>query len=399
MRTTWRQHPGILVTALIVLGLLAWGFWPRAVLVDTAAAVKGAFTVTIEEEGRTRVIDRFVVSAPLAGVACRIKLKVGDTVTQGEVLVNITPLQSQVLDPRSQAQARANAAAAQSALRSAEQQATAAKATAELAVKEEARLRTLAEQGLVPKEVHDKAQTGVITTQAARRSTLFAVDVARYELQAAESVLQYAGAKHREGAAQAIPVTSPVSGQILKVAHECEGAVATGQALLEVGDTSVLEVEVDVLSDDAVRIKPGMRVIFDRWGGEQPLEGAVRVVEPVGFTKISALGVEEQRVLVIVDFTSPKERWQRLGDGYRVEARFIIWQEDKVLQIPASALFRHQDGWAVFAMERGKAQIHPVEVGRRNGLHAQILNGLKEGDRVIVHPGDDIEHGKRVKAR
>ncbi|WP_455366011.1 efflux RND transporter periplasmic adaptor subunit [Kaarinaea lacus] len=399
MRTPWRKHPGIVISALIIFVLLVWGFWPRAVLVDTAVAKKDRFTVTVEEEGRTRVIDRYVVSAPVDGVACRINLDVGDTITQGEVLVNITPLQSQVLDPSSLAQARARVEAAESALHSAEEKAAAAKAAAELAVKEEERLRKLAEQGLVPKDVHDKAQTEVITSNATQRSALFAVDVARHELQAATSVLEYAGAKHGEGSAVGVPVTAPITGQVLKVDHECEGVVRTGEPLLEVGDTSILEVEVDVLSDDAVRIKPGMHVLFDRWGGEQPLEGVVRVIEPVGFTKISALGVEEQRVWIIADFTSPKEQWQSLGDGYRVEARFIIWQQNDVLQIPASALFRYKEGWAVFMLKHDKAQIRPIEVGRRNGLRAQILNGLSEGDAVIVHPGDDIEDGKKVRAR
>ncbi|WP_455220854.1 efflux RND transporter periplasmic adaptor subunit [Kaarinaea lacus] len=399
MSTPWHKHPGIVISAVVIIALLIWGFWPRAVLVDTAVTKKDVFTVTIEEEGRTRVIDRYVVSAPVDGVACRINLDVGDTITQGEVLVNITPLQSQVLDPSSQAQARARVEAAQSALHSAKEKATAAKAAAELAVKEEARLRKLVEQGLVPQEVHEKAQTDVITTRATQRSALFAVDVARHELQAAESVLQYSGAKAGAGSAVGIPVTAPITGQVLKVDHECEGVVRTGEPLLEVGDTSILEVEVDVLSDDAVRIKPGMRVYFDRWGGEQPLEGRVRTIEPVGFTKISALGVEEQRVWIIADFTSPKEQWQSLGDGYRVEARFVIWQEDNVLQIPASALFRYKEAWAVFAVEQGEAKIRQIEVGKRSGLHAQILDGLKEGDTVIVHPGDDIEDGISVKAR
>jgi HlyD family secretion protein len=194
MRTPWRKHPGIAISSLIILVLLVWGFWPRAVVVDMAAAKKATFTLTIEEEGRTRVIDRYIVSAPVDGVTCRIDLDVGDTISQGEVLVNITPLQSQVLDPRSQAQAKAQVEAAESALHAAEEKAAGAKAAAELAVKEEARLRKLAEQGLVPKDVHEKAQTEVITTNAVRRSALFAVDVARHELQAAESVLEYAGA-------------------------------------------------------------------------------------------------------------------------------------------------------------------------------------------------------------
>ena len=399
MRTPWRKHPGIAISSVIILVLLVWGFWPRAILVDMAVAKKATFTMTIEEEGRTRVIDRYVVSAPVDGVACRIDLNVGDTITQGETLVNITPMQSQVLDPSSQAQAKARVEAAQSALLSAEGKAAAAKAAADLAVKEEARLSKLVEQGLVPKDAHDKAQTDVITTQALQRSTQFTVDVARYELQAAQSVLQYSGAKPGADTTVGVPVTAPISGEVLKVDHKCEGVVRTGQALLEVGDTSILEVIVDVLSDDAVRIKPGMRVLFDRWGGEQPLEGVVRTIEPVGFTKISALGVEEQRVWIVADFISPKEQWQSLGDGYRVEARFIVWQEENVLQIPASALFRHKEGWAVFTVDHGKARIQLVEVGKRNGLQAQILSGLTEGDNVIVHPGDDIEDGISVKAR
>jgi HlyD family secretion protein len=192
-------------------------------------------------------------------------------------------------------------------------------------------------------------------------------------------------------------VHSPITGKILKLAHECEGPVRTGEALMEVGDPLALEIEVDVLSADAVKIKPGMKVLFERWGGEQPLEGKVRTVEPVGFTKISALGVEEQRVLVISDFTSPAERWNRLGDGYRVEARFILWHGDEVLQIPASSLFRYDDGWAVFLVQNRRASRQTVKVGQRNGLIAEVLDGVNEGDIVINHPGDDVEDGSRVK--
>ena len=169
--------------------------------------------------------------------------------------------------------------------------------------------------------------------------------------------------------------------------------------LLEVGDPTVLEIEVDVLSADAVKIKPGMKVLFERWGGEQPLEGVVRIIEPVGFLKISALGVEEQRVLIISDFTSPAEQWQRVGDGYRVEARFVLWHEDDVLQVPASSLFRYKDGWAVFAVENNHAKRRVVKVGQRNGLTAQILEGVNEGEQVVNHPSDDVDDGRRVKQR
>ncbi|MGD8811896.1 MAG: HlyD family efflux transporter periplasmic adaptor subunit, partial [Thioalkalispiraceae bacterium] len=196
-----------------------------------------------------------------------------------------------------------------------------------------------------------------------------------------------------------VAVRSPIAGRILKVAHECEGPVRTGDPLLEVGDPAALEIEVDVLSADAVKISAGMKVMFDRWGGALPLQGIVRTVEPVAFTKVSALGVEEQRVLIICDFTSPPQLWQRLGDGYRVDAQFVLWQDDDVLQVPASSLFRYQDGWAIFVIEDDVAQRRVVKVGQRNGLSAQILAGVKEGERVVNHPGDDVEQGRRVKLR
>jgi HlyD family secretion protein len=190
-----------------------------------------------------------------------------------------------------------------------------------------------------------------------------------------------------------------VAARVLKLLHESEGAVATGQPLLEIGNPETLEVEVDVLSTHAVKIAPGSKVVLDRWGGDQPVQGTVRVVEPSGFTKISALGVEEQRVRIIVDITSPREAWQRLGDGYRVEARFVLWQGEDVLQLPTSALFRHGAGWAVFAVEGGRAHITPVETGQRAGLVTQLLSGLEAGARVVSHPDDMLSDGARVKPR
>jgi HlyD family secretion protein len=186
---------------------------------------------------------------------------------------------------------------------------------------------------------------------------------------------------------------------VLAVRHESEGVVPAGTPLLEVGDPARLEVEVDVLSLDAVRIRPGTPVRFERWGGEFPLEGKVRHVEPAGFTKISALGVEEQRVLVIVDITSTREEWEGIGDGYRMEASFILWEEREVLQVPAGALFRTGDRFAVYVLEKGRAKVRPVDVGKRNGLAAQVLSGLSEGETVIVHPGDTVSDGKKVRPR
>jgi HlyD family secretion protein len=393
-----RQHPVIAVIAVLIIVLLVWGYWPQPVLVEAVAAKRAPLTITIEEEGRTRVVDRYIISAPVDGVACRVQLNVGDAVEKNQVLLGITPLESQVLDPRSRAQAKAQVAVAESALLAAKEQASAAAAAAQLAEIELKRLQPLLEKGVISRDIFDKAATQVQTSAAEKRSADFNIEVTRYELQAARTVFEYTAGKSSE-AAERVPVSSPITGRILKLVRECEGPVRTGEPLLEVGDPSALEVEVDVLSADAVKIQPGMQVLFDRWGGEQPLQGIVRNIEPVGFTKISALGVEEQRVLVISDFTSAMEQWQRLGDGYRVEAKFILWHEDNVLQIPASSLFRYQDGWAVFVIEDEHAKRRVVNVGQRNGLFAQILDGVKEGESVINHPSDQVEDNVLIKAR
>jgi len=398
MNMPWNKHPVITTITGLIIVLLIWGFWPQPVLVEAIGAKRAPLTITIEEEGRTRVVDRYVISAPVDGIACRQQLNVGDVVKQGQVLLGITPLEPQVLDPRSRAQTKAQVAAAESALHAAEQQAKAAEAAANFAVIEHERLKPLVQKGVISTEAYDKAATQVETAIAKQRSASFQVEVARYELQAATSVLEYTAANRGEPA-ERLPVVSPIDGRVLKVTRECEGPVRTGDMLIEVGDPTELEVEVDVLSADAVKIKSGMKVLFDRWGGESPLEGIVRIIEPVGFTKISALGVEEQRVLVISDFTSPAAQWQRVGDGYRVEARFILWHEDDVLQVPASSLFRYQQGWAVFVIENNRARRQVVKVGQRNGLTAQILEGISEGEEVINHPSDDVEDGCRIKQR
>jgi HlyD family secretion protein len=399
MRLPLRTHPGFIVIAVLVIGLLVWGFWPRPVLVETVKAQRAPMTVTIEEEGQTRVIDRFIISAPVDGVACRIQMDVGDAVEQGQTLLSISPLESSVLDPRSRANAEARVAGAKSALQVAREQADAAKASANYFRSEIKRLKPLAEQGVISKGAFDKAQMDVLTADASLRSANHAVEVAKYELAAAETALEYSAGTVTGDPSIRVPVKSPITGKILQMPHECEGPVKTGQELLVVGDPSLLEVVVDLLSADAVKVKPGMKVLFDRWGGEEPLVGRVRTVEPYGFTKISALGVEEQRVNVIADFTSPKEDWQRLGDGYRVEARFVIWQEDDVLQVPASSLFRLDDGWAVFVVQNGRAQQRVVKVGQRNGLIAQILDGVKEGETVVNHPSDEVTDGVRITER
>jgi HlyD family secretion protein len=403
MNMPWQKNPVVTSIIGVIIVLLIWGFWPQPVFVEAIAVKRAPLIITIEEEeGRTRVVDRYIVSAPVDGVACRQQLNVGDNVTQGQVLLGITPLESQVLDPRSRKQKKAQVAAAESALHAAEQQAEAAHASAKLAIIEHERLKPLVKKGVISTDAYDKAATLVETTAASQRSANFQIEVARYELQAAKTVLEYTTADRLEAKddpAVRIPVVSPIDGKVLKITRECEGPVRTGDTLLEVGDPSVLEIEVDVLSADAVKIKPGMKVLFERWGGEQPLEGLVRIIEPIGFMKVSALGVEEQRVLVISNFTSPSKQWQRLGDGYRVEASFILWHEDDVLQVPASSLFRYKDGWAVFVVENHRAKMRVVEVGQRNGLVAQIVAGVNEGEGVVNHPNDDVEDGVRVKGR
>jgi HlyD family secretion protein len=395
----WRRRIGYIVITLVVLALLVYGFRPQPINVDTARVERGMLRVTVEEEGRTRVIDRFTLSAPVASYARRVDLKVGDVVKRGAPLLALEPLPSAVLDPRSRAAAEARAAAAGAAHLAAKENAVAAASSADLARIEHERALSLRKNSLASAEQEDRARTELERTQAALRAAQLEVEVARHDLEAARTALAYSAAQERGETLERVTLRSPVDGRVLAIHRKSEGVVANGEALIDVGDPHALEIEVDVLSDDAVRIQPGMRVQLERWGGEEPLAGMVRTVEPAGFTKISALGVEEQRVLVIVDITSPPALWARLGDGYRVEAGFILWEEPDVLQIPASALFRASGEWYAFAVESDRARRHRVEIGHRNGLQAQVLGGLSGGETVIVHPDDMLEDGARVKIR
>jgi HlyD family secretion protein len=390
------RKTGITLTAIAITAALLWGFWPGPVPVEGALVVRAPLRVTVEEEGRTRVKDRFIISAPVAGYLQRIQLEVGDAVTQGQTLAVMEPLRPEVLDPRSRARAEAQVAAAQAALKSAEEQVISARAEDVYAQAEYRRKQQLLKDALVSQDDLELAQTHARQAVAAKRSAEFAVEVARFDLEAAQTALRYSISGNGEEPLETVKLRAPVASRVLAIHHESEGVVMTGEDLLEIGDPAALEVAVDVLSADAVRIRPGGAVQLQRWGGEQPLDGLVRVVEPSGFTKISALGVEEQRVWVIADITSPRELWQQLGDGYRVEAHFILWDEDAVLQLPASALFRHADGWSVFAIRDGKARRVAVQIGHSNGLVTQILSGIDAGETVIVHPDDRIQDGVRV---
>jgi len=392
----WRRRVVLALVAVLVAWGLFQGFRPQPVEVDLGTARRAPLRVSVEQEGRTRVVDRYVVTAPVNGYARRVRLEVGDAVERRATLVELEPLRAEVLDPRRRAEAEAHIAAAGAGVSAAEQRANAAASNANLAQKELERVRALRRAGHVSAAAEDRAASEAERSAAELRSAQFAVATARHELEAARTALRYAASG---GSSEPVAVRAPVAGRVLKIPHKSEGMVAAGQPLIEIGDPRALEVEVDVLSADAVRIHPGTRVAFERWGGEGALEGAVRVIEPAGFTKVSALGVEEQRVWVIVAFTSPPALWQRLGDGYRVEASFILWEAKDVLQIPASALFRDGSGWAAFAVEQGKAVKRRVDVGQRNGLSAQVISGISAGEQVIAHPGDEVREGRGVAPR
>ena len=394
-----RRSLGLAAFALALAAALAWGFWPRAIAVELGTVARGPLAVTVEEEGRTRVRDRFELSVPVAGHVRRLDLLAGDAVAEGQAAAELEPLRSAVLDPRSRAEAEARVASAQSALQAAEQKAAAATAEAGRARGEHERRRRLCESGCISKEELENAAMLARRTEAEQRSAEFGIQVARFELEAARTALGYSAAQGQAPPAERVTIRSPVAGRVLRVLRRSEGPVQAGEKLLEVGDPRALEVEVDVLSSEAVRIEPGARVRFDRWGGEGLLEGRVRTVEPAGFTKVSALGVEEQRVWVIADITSPPEQWARLGDGYRVEAAFVIWEGADVLQAPVSALFRSNDGWAAFVVRDGVARLQPVRVGRRNALTAQVLDGLSAGETVVLNPTNAVRDGVRVRPR
>ncbi|MDP2170115.1 MAG: HlyD family efflux transporter periplasmic adaptor subunit [Rhodocyclaceae bacterium] len=393
-----RGRFGLLILGLLLAAGLIYGFMPRPVPVDVFTTVKGPLAVTVEEEAKTRVMERYVISAPMSGYLRRIDLKVGDAVEREQVLAVLEPVRADALDARSRAQATAQVSAAEAALAAARENARAAGAADQLARQELQRIESLTAARFLSAQAVDQARSNASRSQAVQQAAEHAVNVARFQLDTARVALAGTASLQSGAKAETLSVRAPVQARVLKLLRESEGTVRAGEPLLEVGNPETLEIAAEVLSNAAVRIAPGGRVLLDRWGGA-PLQGIVRVVEPAGFTKISALGVEEQRVRVIVDVTSPREAWQRLGDGYRVEASFIVWEAGEVLQLPTSALFRHNNGWAVFAIAAGRARLQPVRIGERSGLRAQVLDGLQAGDLVIVHPDDKVRDGVRIELR
>jgi HlyD family secretion protein len=376
------KKPSVLAGIALVVLLVAISACPKRASVDTATIERGPLRVTVDEEGETRVHDRFRVSAPVSGRVLRIELEPGDAVTRGKtVLATFRPGDPMPLDSRSRAEAEAAVGAARAMHAQARSAATLAQA-------ELARHEKLAQEALVSREVLD-------VKEAAAREAELAAAAAEHELAMARARLLSA----RGGGSAPIVIRAPIDGVVLKRLRESEAVVPAGEPLLELGDPRNLEIVADFLSSDAVRISAGNPVVIERWGGDHDLGGRVRRVEPSGFMKVSALGVEEQRVNVVIDFADPVAAWKRLGDGYRVEVRVVIWQADDILKVPTSALFRRGEEWAAFAMDGGRARLRTLTLGQRNGLEAEVRAGLAAGDAVILHPSDSLTEGSRVRSR
>ncbi|MDP3069710.1 MAG: HlyD family efflux transporter periplasmic adaptor subunit [Opitutaceae bacterium] len=390
-----------MIGALVLVAAIVIGLWPRAIPVEAATAARGPLVVTVDEEGMTRVKHRYVVTAPVAGQLRRIDWKAGAVVEAGQTpLAIIEASAADFLDTRALAQAEARVRAAEAAREMSGAQQSRAESAARLFAAELHRAETLREQKVISVQEFDASRMRAETAAQEVRAAAFALKVAEFELQQARELAGRGspGAPKREDsqASAALIVTSPVSGRILRVLQESARVVPAGFALMEIGDPTELEVRIEVLSRDAVGIAPGARVMLEQWGGGAALTARVRHVEPSAFTKISALGVEEQRVYVIADFADAVERRPTLGDSFRVEARIVTWEKPAALRVPAGALFERSGRWHVYAIEGGRAHLRPVETGRSNGVLTEVTGGVQEGEQVIVYPGDKVADGSRV---
>ena len=402
------------ITFLIVVGLvgtIGYGLMPAPVEVDLAPAEKGSIRVTVDQDGKTRIRERYVVSTPLAGRLLRIEMDPGDEVEAGETLLaTIEPRDPELLDARSIAQAEARVRAAEATLEKMDPTLEEVRAAQEFAEAELKRIRdarigsplSVSESELESKLLAYRTRTALLRT--ARHNE----EIAKFELEQARAALirshPQEGASVENGVSPSengwdFTIRSPIDGRILRVFQESSAFVNAGTSLLELGDPTDLEVEIDVLSRDAVKIRQGALVLLEHWGGNKTLQGRVRLVEPSAYTKVSTLGVEEQRVNVIVDLVDPPQDRTALGDGFRVEARIIVAEAAEVLRIPTSALFRVGQRWAVFRVERGDARETIVRLGLENGLEAEIVEGLADGDQVVIHPGDNVSDGSPVRRR
>ena len=392
-----------LIVAIGIIAAVGYGFMPKPVDVDTAIVSRSSMMVTVDDDGRTRIREKYIVSAPLGGRLLRIEMEPGDqTKAETTRLASIVPSDPQLLDARALAQAEARRNATETALKQADPLLAQARAALEFAETDLGRKRQLKVENAISDDLLEEAELAYRTRLEGFNSAKFAQEIAAYELRLAEAALirtrpQKDGELPTEWQFE---IPSPISGSVLRVMQESSAVVTAGMPLLEVGDPSDLELEIDVLSTDAVTIKPGHRVIVEHWGGEKPLNGIVKLVEPAAFTKISALGVEEQRVWVIADIVNPPAERPTLGDGYRIEARIVTWEGDDVLQVPTSALFRDKENdWALFQVIDNVVHQSKIEIGKTNGLQAEVLGGIEENAIVIIHPSDQVADGVQIVKR
>ncbi len=378
--------------AALAAALLAIALRPRPVRVEVTPLRRGPMRVTIDEEGRSQVKQRYDVAAPLSGHLLRLSLRPGDPVNQGDEVAHILPTDAPLLDPRARAEQQARihafeAAAAQSGASVVRARVAMATARDDLRRKEE-----LARAGALAARDLELARGDAATRTQELAEAEFAARVVDHQLGEARAALE----RGRAGKLDDLAVLAPTAGQVLRVVHESEGVVSPGTALLEIGDPATIEIAADLLTVDAVKVRPGMPAFVDHWGGPAALAARVRRVEPSGFTKISALGVEEQRVRVLLDLVGDPSTWFTLRDGFRVEVHVVSWQRDSVLRAPASALFRTGDGWAAYVVEGGRIRERRLEVGEQSPEVAEIRGGLREDELLVLHPGESLHEGSRA---
>jgi len=401
MRAIWpKRATGALIAAAAIAGVI-WFGWPRPIAVDIATVAKGPMEVTVDDEAKTRVRHIYTVSAPLAGKVLRTSRHVGDQVTADETVVAIMqPTTPSFHDVRSHEELQAALAAAEAAVRLAEAEVRRIEAALAFSRIELQRAQALAPTGAISLKALDKAKFDVETNEAALASTKAQLEVRRNERAsvAARLIDPSSSAAPQSDPACCVQIRAPVTGRILKIIQESEAIVHAGAPLIDIGDPADLEVVADLLSTDAVQVKPGASVRIDGWGGS-PIQGRVTRVDPAGFLKVSALGIEEQRVRTTIDFVDPPETWSRLGHDYRVIVHVTIWQATDVLMVPVGALFRKDDNWAVFTVANGRARTTLVQIGHRNTRMAEVISGLSDGDRVVLHPSDRVEDGISISER
>lgn len=386
----------LLFSAIVIGTLMAIALWPTAVTVDVAGVSRGPLVVTVDEEGRTRVRDRFVVTAPVAGRVFRIELEPGDRVRRGDVIAALEPASPSLLDARTRAEALAAVQSAEASFghaRAEEQRARAALAQAE---RELVRSRRLEAAGVTTAQDLEAREADVSLAGEAANAAAFAVRVATAEVERAKARMAPFPSAAGSGT---VVVKAPVDGVVLQRLRESESVVPAGEPLVEIGDPRKIEIVTDLLSTDAVRVKPGARATVEQWGGEAALAATVRRIEPAGFTKVSALGVEEQRVNVVLDFADAADACALLGDAYRVETRIVLWEAPDVLKVPTNALFRDNTQWAVYVVSGGRTRRVIVQIGHQTAQEAEVLDGLTTGAMVVVHPGDLVRDGARIKTR